>query len=132
VYVGDRDDRSIHVLSLDGKPRRVITSQPGGWRIPKSLCCVGDRLYLTEEHEGHEYDDVEDDEEDDDEEEAAAIHLTGRRVFVLTPEGTTLQAYKTPGPEELVFEWRGMCHFDGKLVLCNSWEQNELIALQGL
>ena len=101
------------------RPRRVITSQPGGWREPFALCCVGDRLYLIEEEEA------------EDEEEAAAKWMTGRRVFVLTPEGATLQVYNSPRPAEEKVRWRDMCHFDGKLMVADR-EQSEVLALQGL
>ena len=106
VYVGNQDDRSIRVLSLSGEPRRVISSQPGGWRMPDLLCCVAGRLYLVEEGETPmetvcqsfpnspllHYLFAED------EEEAEAKRPTGRRIFVLTPEGCTLRVHTSPRP----------------------------------
>ena len=127
LFVGKTIDHSIQVLSLAGAPRRVITSQPGGWREPGSLCCVGDRLYLTEMYEGDE----EEDEEEEEAEEAAARRMVGRRVFVLTPEGATLQVYNSPKPAEEEVAWRGMCHFDGKLLVAD-YGQHEVNALRGL
>ena len=116
LFVGNTRDSSIRVLSLSGEPRRVLSAETGGWRSPRTLCCVGDRLYLTE---ARDYGLDE------------ASRMTARRVFVLTPEGETLQVYNSPRPLKREVHWRGICHFDGKLWLADS-DQEELVALQGL
>ena len=64
------------------------------------------------------------------EEEARARHLAGRRVFVLTPEGCTLQVYTSSKPGEASVRCIGMCHFDGKLMVADV--SHEVSALQGL
>ena len=72
----------LQVFSLAGEHRRSIT---GEWKRPAALCFVKDRLYLVEAA-----DDVMD-------EEGELINpLLGRRIFVLSLQGDTLQVYTHP------------------------------------
>ena len=57
--------------------------------------------------------------------------MVGRRVFVLAPDGATLQVYNSPRPADQAVDWLDMCHFDGKLMIADD-HRNEIVALQGL
>ena len=65
-----------------------------------------DRLYLVED---------EDDEGEEDEEEGEGEdgRLCGKRIFVLSLQGDTLQVYTNPVEGQIFY---GLCCFDGKLL----------------
>ena len=66
------------------------------------LCFVKDRLYLVEEADDEEI------------EEGNLINpLQGRRIFVLSLQGETLQVYTHLDEGQLL---TGLCCFDGKLL----------------
>jgi hypothetical protein len=54
----------------------------GEWKLPQALCFVKDRLYLVEEAE-----------HDEDEEGELIDPQQGRRIFLLSLQGETLQVY---------------------------------------
>ena len=99
LFVCDSGNDRLQVFSLAGEHRRSIT---GEWKRPMALCFVKDRLYLIEEA---------DPEEDAD---GNLINpLQGRRIFVLSLQGETLQVYTHPGEGQL---FDALCCFDGKLL----------------
>ena len=82
LFVCDTGNDRLQVFSLAGEHRRSIT---GEWKRPQALCFVKDRLYLIEEAD------------DDEDEEGELINpLQGRRIFVLSLQGDTLQVYTHP------------------------------------
>ena len=99
LFVCDRGNDRLQVFSLAGEHRRSIT---GEWKQPSWLCFVKDRLYLIEDH------DYEKDEEGE-----LINPLGGRRIFVLSLQGDTLQVYTHPD-EGQIFD--DLCCFDGKLL----------------
>ena len=100
LFVCDSGNDRLQVFSLAGEHRRSIT---GEWKRPVALCLVNDRLYLAEAA-----DDLKDD-------EGEVIHpLRGRRIFVLSLQGDTLQVYTNP-VEGQTFGGN-LCCFDGKLL----------------
>ena len=118
LFVCDRDNDRLQVFSLAGEHRRSIT---GEWKRPASLCLVKDRLCLIEQND---YDDDDDDGE-------LITPLLGRRIFVLSLQGDTLQVYTSP--EGLVFDT--LCYFDGKLLASVRDDQMggvEVMALRGV
>ena len=100
VFVCDKGNSRIQVFSLAGEHRRSIT---GEWKGPVALCLVKDRLCLIEE----------DDDERDDEGELICP-LRGRRIFVLSLQGDTLQVYTNPVEGQRFSD--ALCCFDGKLL----------------
>ena len=105
LFVCDYGNDRLQVFSLAGEHRRSIT---GEWKRPKALCFVKDRLYLVEEQE---YDEDEDGELVD--------PLCGRRIFVLSLQGETLQVYTHPVEKQFFDEV--LCCFDGKLLAPVNW-----------
>ena len=103
LFVCDFNNDRLQVFSLAGEHRRSIT---GEWKRPLALCFVKDRLYLVEKYD-------EDEDEDEDEEGNLIYPLQGRRIFVLSLQGETLQVYKDPDDGQL---FNGLCCFDGKLL----------------
>ena len=104
LFVCDHNNDRLQVFSLAGEHRRSIT---GEWKRPLALCFVKDRLYLIEEA---------DTEEDDD---GNLINpLQGRRIFVLSLQGETLQVYTHPVEGQIfrAAEVPVLCCFDGKLL----------------
>ena len=99
LFVCDNGNDRLQVFSLAGEHRRSIT---GEWKRPVAVCFVKDRLYLTEEAVGKE----------DDEGEPISP-LPGRRIFVLSLQGDTLQVYTNPN-EGQIFD--ALYYFDGKLL----------------
>ena len=99
LFVCDYGNDRLQVFSLAGEHRRSIT---GEWKRPAALCFVKDRLYLVE---------AEDLARDD--EGKLMNPLQGRRIFVLSLQGDTLQVYTHP-VEGQIFD--GLCCFDGKLL----------------
>ena len=102
LFVCDCGNDRLQVFSLAGEHRRSIT---GEWKRPLTLCFVKDRLYLLEEY---------DDEDDDDN----LNPLQGRRIFVLSLQGETLQVYTLPVRHQIegpIFNGT-LCCFDGKLL----------------
>ena len=73
------------------------------WKGPVALCLVKDRLYLVEGAKDLE-----------DEEGELLYPLRGRRIFVLSLQGDTLQVYTNP--VEGQFFGETLCCFDGKLL----------------
>ena len=129
LFVCDQNNDRLQVFSLAKRNktqkklarehRRSIT---GEWKRPAALCFVNDRLYLVEE---------EDQEVD---EEGELIHpLRGRRIFVLSLQGGTLQVYTSPVEGQLF--GGDLCCFDGKL-LAPVQDENSMfvgvVALRGL
>ena len=108
LFVCDPNNDRIQVFSLAGEHRRSIT---GAWKKPDALCLVEDRLYLVEQ------DDEDYDEEDEDEEVAFYNLHAGRRIFVLSLLGETLQVYTHPfeGQHDGQFS-DALCYFDGRLL----------------
>ena len=98
LFVCDYFNDRLQVFSLAGEHRRSIT---GEWKRPAGLCFVKDRLYLIEEAD------------EEDEEGELTYPLRGRRIFVLSLQGKTLQVYTHP-VEGHIFS--GLCCFDGKLL----------------
>ena len=99
LFVCDSGKDRLEVFSLAGEHRRSIT---GEWKRPLTLCFVKDRLYLLEQCD------------DDEDEEGNLIYpLQGRRIFVLSLQGDTLQVYTHPD-EGQIFD--DLCCFDGKLL----------------
>ena len=101
LFVSNYDDDGLQVFSFTGEHRRSIT---GEWKRPLDLCFVKDRLYLIEDHDGNEVD-----------EQGELIYpLVGRRIFVLSLQGDTLQVYTHPVEGQIFSEV--LCCFDGKLL----------------
>ena len=101
LFVCDIGNDRLQVFSLAGEHRRSIT---GEWKRPYGLCFVKDRLYLVEEYD-----------EDDDEDGELVDPLRGRRLFVLSLQGDTLQVYTHPVEGQHFDEV--LCCFDGKLLV---------------
>ena len=80
--------------------RRSIT---GEWKRPVGLCLVNDRLYLIEEANS-----------DEDYEGELLYPLQGRRIFVMSLQGDTLQVYTNPVEGQTFIG--DLCYFDGKLL----------------
>ena len=107
LYVGHQPDHSLRVFSFTGEALRDIK---GDWRRPAMLRFVNGRLYL--------FDDRELPRADDSEEVKAAKRPTGRRVFVLTPQGDTLQIYDcTPHLHGTIDVVVSMTVFNKKLIV---------------
>jgi len=98
LFVCNCGNGRLQVFSLAGEHRRSIT---GEWKRPRSLCFVKDRLYLIEEYDA-----------DEDEEGELINPQQGRRIFVLSLQGDTLQVYTHPLPKDQTFGT--LCCFDGK------------------
>ena len=81
----------LQVFSLAGEHRRSIT---GAWKRPMLLRFVKDRLYLVEEAGGLD----------------ETANPCGRRIFVLSLQGATLQVF------ELSNVCESLCCFDDKLL----------------
>merc|ERR1712085_140866 len=79
LFVCDTSNDRLQVFSLAGEHRRSIT---GEWKKPVALCLVNDRLCL-----------VEGEDEETDEEGELLCPLQGRRIFVMSLQGDTLQVY---------------------------------------
>lgn len=129
VYVGYKlhdhafeSHSCFHVFSLSGDHLRTIL---GDWRQPRQLLHVDDRLYLTEYPELCA-DEMEEEEWSDDEKAA------GRRLFVLTPQGETLQVWKPEG------DWKvdKIAALGRKLIVKvrspDQYQESKLIALKGV
>ena len=104
LFVCDTGNDRLQVFSLAGEHRRSIT---GEWKRPQALCFVKDRLYLVEAADNEEYEDDE-----------LINPLCGRRIFVLSLQGDTLQVYTHP-VEGQIFRTEDvpvLCCFDGKLL----------------
>ena len=82
LFVCDTANHRLQVFSLAGEHRRSIT---GEWKRPLTLCFVKDRLYLVEQASYGK-----------DEEGNLINPLQGRRIFVLSLQGDTLQVYTHP------------------------------------
>ena len=98
LFVCDAGNDRLQVFSLAGEHRRSIT---GEWKRPAELCFVKDRLYLYEAWD-----------EAADEEREPINPLQGRRIFVLSLQGDTLQVYTNP----IEGQFDGLCCFDKKLL----------------
>jgi len=98
LFVCDLGNDRLQVFSLAGAHRRSIT---GEWKRPLALCFLTDRLYLVEyaDNEGEEGELID--------------PLQGRRIFVLSLQGDTVQVYTHPVETQL-FEI--LCYYDGKLL----------------
>ena len=99
LFVCDSGNDRLQIFSLGGEHRRSIT---GEWKRPRSLCFVKDRLYLVEDAADYN-------------EEGNRINtLQGRRIFVLSLLGETLQVYTHPDEGQTFSDV--LCCFDGKLL----------------
>ena len=121
LFVCDCNNDRLQVFSLAGEHRRSIT---GEWTKPALLCFAKDRLYLVED---------EDDEEEEDEEEGEGEdgRLCGKRIFVLSLQGDTLQVFTLPDEQAC----EGFCCFGNQLlVTCNRSPADEraMLALSGV
>ena len=92
---------------------RANAARLGEWKRPAGLCFVKDRLYLVEEGHGRGHD-------------GNLIYpLRGRRIFVLSLQGETLQVYThsraAPGPFVDPLTFWDLCYFDGKLRIRLKW-----------
>ena len=103
LFVSDLGNDRLQVFSLAGEHRRSIT---GEWKRPIALCSVKDRLYLIEEADKAR-----------DEEGNLINPQPGRRIFVLSSQGDTLQVYthEVMVITGLLFS-DVLCCFDGKLL----------------
>ena len=119
LFVCDTGNDRLQVFSLAGEHRRSIT---GEWKWPAKLCFVKDRFYLLEAPLERAGDAASD--------EAHLLNpLQGRRIFVLSLQGDTLQVYthpaplRPPGPFVEPLTFRNICYFDGKLLasIQNEW-----------
>ena len=120
LFVCDQNNDRLQVFSLAGEHSRSIT---GEWKHPCWLCFVKDRLYLIEEQ------DYEKDEEGE-----IINPLMGRRIFVLSLQGDTLQVYTHPDEGQL---FDGLCCLNGKLLLAlvqnrQSGDYEDVVALCGV
>ena len=104
LFVCDCGNDRLQVFSLAGEHRRSIT---GSWKRPTALYFVKDRLYLVEEEDTEEGGDGE-----------LINPLRGRRIFVLSLQGETLQVYTHPVEGQIfrAAEVPVLCCFDGKLL----------------
>ena len=120
LYAAEKQRGCLQVFSLAGEHLRTIAR--GGWRQPDELLHYDGRLYLTE-YAGldEEHDDDEEEEADWSEDRKAA----GRRIFVLTPQGETLQVWKSPGGEFL-----GPMHLFGRKLLVQAVDALDVYALR--
>ena len=117
LFVCDYGNNRLQVFSLTGEHRRSIT---GEWKRPKALCFVKDRLYLVE---AFDY--------DKDEEGNPINPLQGRRIFVLSLQGDTLQVYTHPVEGQTFTPFR-ICYFDGKLLAPVADARDRLIGVVAL
>ena len=101
LVVCDTENDRLQVFSLTGEHLCSIT---GEWKRPVGLCFVKDRLYLIEESQ---------DEEEGDETELCDP-LRGRRIFVLSLQGDTLEVFQNP-VEGHSFDGT-IVYFDGMLL----------------
>jgi len=102
LFVCEFGNDRLQVFSLAGEHRRSIT---GEWKRPTELCFVKERLYL-----------IEDADDEEDEEGELINPLQGRRIFVLSLQGETLQVYTYPDREGQHYISDLLCCFDGKLL----------------
>ena len=101
LYVCDSHARCLRVFSLAGEQLREVR---GDWRVPKSIRHFDGRLYLHEMDTGEEgftlaagettenWPDTED--------------VAGQRIFVLAPDGQTLQVWHASGDVNAMGFWR--------------------------
>ena len=122
LFVCDMRNDRLQVFSLAGEHRRSIT---GEWKRPASLCVMKDRMYLVENYDLKEDGPYED------------RQTRGRRIFVLSLQGDTLQAYPIPAREgyegnHFSVQNGSLVCFDGKLLVPyadNSRTRLEMVAL---
>jgi hypothetical protein len=118
VFCCDCMARCLHVFSLAGEYLRAIR---GPWREPRYVTHCKGRLFVTEyrgedeEEWATEY--GPDGEELDDEEDwSADKRAAGKRIFVVTPQGETLQVFdQFPTP---IHEVLSMAVIGNRLVVC--------------
>ena len=101
LFVCDIENDRLQVFSFAGEHRRSIT---GEWKKPELLFLINDRLYLVEEDFAN----------DDEREEG--YQLCGKRIFVLSLQGDTLQIFTLPNEEHGSLLVQGLCCFDDKLL----------------
>ena len=101
LVVCDTENDRLQVFSVAGEHCCSIT---GEWKRPVGLCFAKDRLYLIEESQ---------DEEEGDESELCDP-LRGRRIFVLSLQGDTLEVFQNP-VEGHSFDGT-IVYFDGMLL----------------
>ena len=118
LFVCDRNNDRIQVFSLAGMHRRSVT---GEWKQPSGLCLVEDCLYLVEEKD------------DNTDKEGELINpLLGRRIFVLSLQGDTLQVFTNPVEGQAFSDV--LCCFDGMLLVpvLDAGRSNVLVAVMAL
>ena len=107
LFVCDMLNDRLQVFSLAGEHRRSIT---GEWKRPSGLCVIKDRLYLVERM----------DMEDGPATYGPSLMRTktpGRRIFILSLQGETLQVSPIPARQWNSFSRGDLCCFDGKLLV---------------
>ena len=111
LFVCDMQNDRLQVFSLAGEHRRSIT---GDWKQPQSLCAIKDRLYLVE---GWSHSDIHGDQFGPSPYEDKQTR--GRRIFVLSLQGDTLQVCPVPTRQSTwnSFSCGNLCCFDGKLLV---------------
>ena len=130
LYICDRRARSLQVFSLAGEHLREVR---GDWRQPHSLCFFSDRLFLVErDGEDEENDDEYEEDEDLDDMESQAKREAGKRIFVLTPQGETLQVWKAPKGAGGVKSTWSMAIFEQELVVFLPDNDPRLLSLAGI
>jgi len=107
----------LHVFSLTGEYLRAIR---GPWREPRIVTHYKGRLFVTEyagEDEGDwALETGPDGEELEEEDWSAEKKAAGKRIFVITPQGETLQVFdQFPTP---IHEVRSMAVAGNRLVVC--------------
>merc|ERR1712194_222498 len=127
LFVCDTANDRLQVFSLAGEHRRSIT---GEWKKPVALCLVKDRPYLVEEGDKE----VDENADDEDDEGELLYPLGGRRIFVLSLQGDTLQVYTNPVEGQTFSDT--LCCFDGKLLApvrsADSNRFSDVVALCGV
>ena len=124
LFVCDMLNDRLQVFSFAGEHHRSIT---GEWKRPEGLCVMKDRLYLVERmgmeepatamfRKGRTYEDIQ---------------TCGRRIFLLSMQGDTLQVYPIPARKRNSFSSGDLCCFDGKLLvpMQNSDDPLDIVAL---
>ena len=111
VFVCDMQNDRLQVFSLAGEHRRSIT---GEWKRPSSLCVIKDRLYLVEDHMHRDRDRWRIGYDLFGPSPYTDKQTRGRRIFILSLQGETLQVYPIPARQWNSFSRGDLCCFDGK------------------
>jgi hypothetical protein len=132
LFCCDIPTRCLHVFSLSGEYLRAMR---GPWREPRVVEHYKGRLFVSEYLGGDEEDWARetgpDGEELDVEDWSTEKKAAGKRIFVITPQGETLQVFdQFPTPIE---EVGSMTIAGNKLVVCcRNSDQDETSTVYGL